>query len=47
MSQAELIISIKTGKVLLYITMILVLIITIGIGIYEIKVKVLNKEERR
>ena len=48
-SSAQLIISIRTGTIILYTALILSIIVIIGAGIYVIKIKVLDvkKEERR
>ena len=43
-SVAEVIVSLVTGKIALYTTLILVTIIIIGFSIYEIKKRVLNKK---
>ena len=43
MSSAELIISIRTGKVIIYFAIIIMIILIIGAGVYLIKTKVLNK----
>ena len=41
MSQAEVLISIRTGKAIIYISLVLSIIIIIGVGIYFIKKKVI------
>ena len=45
MSTANIIISIKTGSTILYITIALGVIVILGFGVYEIKRRVVNKRE--
>lgn len=45
MSQADLIISIKTGKALLYTMLIISLVLIMGMGVYEIKKRVLSEKD--
>ena len=44
MSKADIIISIATGKIIMYTSIILVVIAIIGFGIFEIKKRVLDKK---
>ena len=45
-SKAEVIISIRTGAVAMYIGLIFAVIVIIAVGVYFINKKVLNREER-
>lgn len=45
MSSADLIVSVATGKVIIYTTFVLAIVVLLGFGIFEIKKYVLNKKD--
>lgn len=45
MSAADMIISLATGKIVLYVSLTIAVIVLLGFGIFEIKKRVLNKKE--
>ena len=45
MSNADIIVSVATGKVIIYTTFTLAIIALLGFGIFEIKKHVLTKEK--
>jgi len=45
MSNADIIVSVATGKVIIYTTFALAVTILLGVGIFEIKKHVLNKKD--